>query len=82
MPDGTEKGGNIRMNARKLKAEMVLKDKSVDDVCAAAGFGRSSWFRKISGETEFTQGEISAISNLLSLNSEQIGSIFFDPEVS
>jgi hypothetical protein len=70
------------MNARKLKAEMVLKDKSVDDVCTAAGFGRSSWFRKISGETEFTQGEISAISNLLSLNSEQIGSIFFDPEVS
>lgn len=70
------------MNARKLKAEMVLKDKNVDDICTAAGFGRSSWFRKISGETEFTQGEISAISALLNLSTEQIGSIFFDPEVS
>lgn len=70
------------MNARKLKAEMLLKDKSVDDVCTAAGFARTTWFRKISGETEFTQGEISAISALLNLDSEQIGSIFFDPEVS
>ena len=70
------------MNVNKLKAEMVLKGKSVDDVCAAAGFDRSSWFRKISGKTEFKQGEISAISRLLGLDKEQIGSIFFDPEVS
>ena len=70
------------MNAKKLKAEMLLQDKTIDDICSAAGFGRSSWFRKISGGTEFTQGEISAISALLRLNSEQIGSIFFDPEVS
>lgn len=70
------------MNAKKLKAEMLLKDKSIDDVCAVAGFARTTWFRKISGETQFTQGEISAISTLLGLNNEQIGSIFFDAEVS
>ena len=70
------------MNVKELKAEMIRKGKSVDQLCAAIGISRTSWFRKISGETEFTQGEISAISNLLSLNSEQIGSIFFDAEVS
>lgn len=70
------------MNSRKLKAEMVLCDKSVDDICAAAGFSRSAWFRKISGETEFTQAEINAIARLLHMDIGKVGDIFFEEVVS
>ena len=70
------------MNSKKLKAEMIVHDKSVDDICAAAGFGRSAWFRKINGLSQFTQSEISAISDLLELDLEKIGEIFFEEVVS
>ena len=70
------------MNAKKLKAEMALKEKSVSDMCAAMGIARSSWFRKITGITEFTQAEISTMAKLLDLSVEQIGSIFFEDVVS
>lgn len=70
------------MNAPRLKAEMVLKGKTIDDICTAAGFSRSAWNRKISGETEFTQGEIMEIRKLLMLDDQQFLSIFFDNEVS
>lgn len=70
------------MNSLKLKAEMVLKGKSVDDICAAAGFSRTAYFRKISGETEFKQAEINAIAHLLSLDIQKVGDIFFEEVVS
>ena len=44
------------MNAKELKAQMIRKEKSVDQLCTALGISRSSWFRKIGGESEFTQG--------------------------
>lgn len=70
------------MNSLKLKAEMMLNGKSVDDICAAAGFSRSAWFRKISGETEFTQAEINAIAHLLKMDINKVGDIFFEEVVS
>ena len=70
------------MNAKELKAEMIRKDKSVDQLCAAAGFSRSAWFRKLGGESEFTQGEIQAIRRELELDDRQTMLIFFSQEVS
>ena len=70
------------MDIKKLKAEMVLHDKSVDDICAAAGFGRSAWFRKVGGESQFTQNEISAISDLLEFDKDKIVDVFFADNVS
>ena len=66
------------MNSKKLKAEMLIHEKTVDDICAVAGFGRSAWFRKINGMSQFTQSEISAISDLLGLDLDKIGEIFFE----
>lgn len=70
------------MDSKKLKAEMIMHDASVDDICKAAGFGRSAWFRKISGKSEFTQSEILAISQLLDLGQERTLEIFFADVVS
>lgn len=70
------------MNAKELKAEMIRKDKSVDQLCAAAGISKATWYRKISGETEFTQGEIMGLRKELGLDDRQTMLIFFSNEVS
>ena len=64
------------MNSRELKAQMIRKDKSVDQLCAAIGISRSAWFRKVSGESQFTQGEITDLRRELDLDDQQTGIIF------
>jgi hypothetical protein len=70
------------MNARELKAQMIRKDKSVDQLCTALGISKSAWYRKIGGESQFTQGEIMDLRRELSLDDRQHALIFFDGEVS
>ena len=70
------------MNAKALKAQMILKDKTVEDLCAALGISKSSWFRKVGGESEFTQGEITVLRFELELDDHQTADIFFSPQVS
>lgn len=70
------------MNSRELKAQMIRKAKSTDDLCAAIGISRSAWFRKIGGDSQFTQGEIAMIRRELDLDDRQTVIIFFDGEVS
>ena len=70
------------MNIRALKAQMILKDKTVDQLCTALGISRSAWFRKVSGESEFTQGEITGLRFELELDDHQTADIFFNREVS
>lgn len=70
------------MNTRALKAQMILKDKTVDDLCAALGISRSAWFRKVGGESEFTQGEITGLRFELELDDHQTADIFFNKNVS
>ena len=70
------------MNTRELKAEMIRKDKTVDQLCAALGISRSAWFRKISGDSQFTQGEIMGLRFELDLDDHQTAVIFFDKNVS
>lgn len=70
------------MNVKALKAQMILKDKTVDQLCAALGISRSAWFRKVGGESEFTQGEITGLRFELELDDHQTADIFFNPKVS
>ena len=65
------------MNTRELKAQMILKGKTIDQICAALGISRSAWFRKICGESQFTQGEITALRFELELDDHQTAAIFF-----
>ena len=70
------------MNRNALKAQMILKEKTVDQLCAALGISRSAWFRKVCGESEFTQGEITGLRFELDLDDHQTADIFFNEEVS
>ena len=69
------------VNSKELQVQMIRQEKSVDDLCAALGINRSTWFRKIGGESEFTQGEISRLRFELNLDDEQTGIIFFSEDV-
>ena len=70
------------MNKRELKAQMIRKDKSTDDLCSALGISRTAWFRKIGGFSQFTQGEIKALRFELDLDDHQTAAIFFEDGVS
>lgn len=70
------------MNKQKLKAAMVLENLTTDKLCAEIGISNTAWWRKISGKTQFTQGEISRLRQILKLTAEQTVEIFFDPEMS
>jgi len=66
------------MNSKELKAQMVRKGMSVDQICAEIGISKTSWFRKIGGSTEFNQGEICAIRRILDLDDHMTTLIFFN----
>ena len=70
------------MNILELKARMVLKKKSIDEMCAALGISRSAWFRKTTGVSEFTQSEICAMRKELELDDHETALIFFSQKVS
>ena len=70
------------MNTRELKAQMIRKDKSIAQLCTALGISRSAWFRKTNGNSQFTQGEISALRYELELDDHDTAKIFFDLDVS
>lgn len=70
------------MDVKELKAQMIRKDKTVDQLCAAIGISRTSWFRKVGGDSQFTQEELRGLRNELGLNDEQTIEIFFSDKVS
>ena len=70
------------MNKTALRIKMIEHNSSVDKLCAALGISRSAWFRKVSGDSEFTQGEIAALRFELHLDDHETAKIFFDNEVS
>lgn len=70
------------MNRKELRAQMIRMDKTTDDLCAALGISRSAWFRKLNGESEFTQGEITGLRFELDLDDRLTGVIFFNGTVS
>ena len=70
------------MNVKELKAQMIRKDKTVDQLCAALGISRTAWFRKVGGKSQFTQGEISGLRYELELDDHLTSIIFFNRNVS
>ncbi len=70
------------MDARALKAKMILKDVSTEELCKATGMVPSTFYRKINCASEFTQGEISIIAHVLELSRDEVFAIFFADVVS
>ena len=70
------------MNTRELKAKMALKEKSINQLCAALGISRTAFFRKTTGVSEFTQSEICTLRKELDLDDHETALIFFNEKVS
>ena len=63
--------------SRMLKAKMVEKDKSNEEVSAALGIDSSTFSKKLNGISEFKRTEIQIIRSFLNLSVEESESIFF-----
>ena len=70
------------MQRNRLKAALSLRGVSVDDLCFDIGMSRSAWYRKVSGDSEFTREEVARIARRLSLTREEFIAVFFDDIVS
>lgn len=68
------------MNKYKLEYEMKKRKISKSDLCRKLNISRSTFYRKCNRTSEFTQGEIKAIMEILGIKSPV--DIFFDDEVS
>ena len=68
------------MDKAKLMYEMAKRKVSIQDMCAKLGMSRSAFYRKCNGISEFTQGEIQSIVDILDLDSPM--GIFFAEKVS
>jgi hypothetical protein len=64
----------------RLEYEMKIRNVTVDMICDVLNISKAAWYRRLRGDTEFTQGEIQAIINYLKLESPM--GIFFTEEVS
>lgn len=67
------------MNPEQLRYEMAKKGISVSQLCAGIGMGRTTFYRKCQGFTEFTRNEIQKIVDFLGLDSPM--GIFFASNV-
>lgn len=63
--------------SRMLKAKMVEKDKSNEEVSTALGIDSSTFSKKLNGISEFKRTEIQIIRSFLNLSVEESESIFF-----
>ena len=70
------------MDIRELKAQMVRKGKTADQLCSVLGISKSAWYRKTGGDTQFTQSEIVGLRRELDLDDHLTARIFFNEEVS
>lgn len=71
------------MNVKELKVEMIRHNDTVDTLAKAIGKSRSTLSKKINSDRgDFTQSEISAISDRYQLTSERVTEIFFADLVS
>lgn len=55
------------MDKARLEYEMARKGIGKGEMCEALGMSKSAFYRKCRGLSEFTQGEIQKIVNILDL---------------
>lgn len=70
------------MEGKLLKGKIISKGYSVEEFCIEVGISKTSFYRKLSGITEFSRSEIEKIIRSLELNENEIIEIFFAKKVS
>ena len=66
---------------RKLQAQMVLRGMNMEDLSSQLNLNVSTVYRKMSSG-EFSRSEITEISDILKMTSEDIINVFFAPNVA
>lgn len=70
------------INIKMLKAEMLMKDIKIPILAEKIGIDKTTFYRKISGKSDFTISEIYKIIDELKISNEKIVDIFFNQKVS
>lgn len=70
------------MNADKIRGKIAENRMTVSSFCSAAGFNRSTFDRKMRGESEFDRAEIERIISILHLTDDETRIIFFEDVVA
>ncbi|WP_332830585.1 helix-turn-helix domain-containing protein [Clostridium perfringens] len=65
-----------------LKSLIVLKGKTIPEVAKEMHIGKSTLYKKIYGESEFTRKEISELMCILEIEPYRAMEIFFNVKVS
>lgn len=66
------------MNVNILKAKMIEKEISMEDMARMSGMSVSTLYRKLKADGEFSIKEASDIAKSLNLNYQDVMKIFFD----
>ncbi len=70
------------MNTNLLKSQIILKGHTLSQVSHYLNVSKSSLYRKMYGENEFTRKEMLKIKVLLDLSNDVMMEIFFNEKVS
>lgn len=70
------------MNSNMLKAQMIMSGITPRVLSEKLGINASTYYKKLRGDSEFTQSEICEIKHILSLSNDLVCSIFFASPVS
>lgn len=70
------------IDIKLLKAEMIMRDIKIPELARKIGIDKGTFYRKISGKSEFTISEIYKIIDILKIPNEKIVDIFFTQKVS
>lgn len=70
------------MQGNQLEAERVRAGLSVPAFCEALGISRTSYYRKRTGATDWTLGEMMAAAKACRMNRDTVFNVFFADEVS
>lgn len=73
----TTERGDLLMKENLLRAKIVEKGMTIEQFCDKASFVRSTFDRKLTGQTEFNRDEIETIAMVLELTDDEIRNIFF-----
>ena len=65
------------MNERELRAAIARNGLSAPKLAKRIGINKKTIYKKMRGETQFTQKEISAIAEQLHLTDDDLLAIFF-----
>ena len=70
------------MKRNVLRGKIVETFGTVQEFCDRSGFNRSTFDRKMSGESDFTIGDVRKIVGALRLTEQEMCNIFFADEVA